>query len=441
MPKKLSRQADHFDEDPPSDSAPVLQPPQDLPRQTLLRIAVPAVQLTKAQRDFNQLVGRVGALRKTLEQWRDASDRAQRRQAAELVPLHGKLTVRQADTVRWIDQFLCQPPEALPREQRLPKGLRRKLVWMLLTLARAGLAQRPDAELEAAHDRHADRTFADDQREQADLAAAVLGSATGEEHLFEGPAESVEELLARATERMRAARDEAPDEPALRREPSFGQRPGRAEKARLRDQQALKDASQSVRDIYRRLASSLHPDREADPVERERKTALMARVNEAYGRNDLLELMSVQLAIEQIDEAHLRGVSDERLRHYIRVLKEQERGLKDEAQELAWPWQMMAAEMPAAGFRVTPQTLDRLIDLQVKDLKGVLRDLETDLDRLRDHRSRRAFLEALEIYDPDEELDPFEEMLFEQAVRDMMTGTGTAGARAGRGRRRKSRAA
>ena len=55
--------------------------------------------------------------------------------------------------------------------------------------------------------------------------------------------------------------------------------------------QAALEASQSVRDVYRKLVSALHPDREADGAERERKTALMQRANQAYERNDLLELL------------------------------------------------------------------------------------------------------------------------------------------------------
>ncbi len=44
---------------------------------------------------------------------------------------------------------------------------------------------------------------------------------------------------------------------------------------------AARQASLSVREIFRKLASALHPDREADAAERERKTVLMKRVSQA----------------------------------------------------------------------------------------------------------------------------------------------------------------
>jgi hypothetical protein len=81
------------------------------------------------------------------------------------------------------------------------------------------------------------------------------------------------------------------------------------------------EPSQSVRDIYRKLASVLHPDRETDPTERERKTALIQRANQAYGRNDLLELLTLQIETEQIDAGALADIPEARLRHYNDVLQ------------------------------------------------------------------------------------------------------------------------
>jgi len=50
------------------------------------------------------------------------------------------------------------------------------------------------------------------------------------------------------------------------------------------------DARTAIRTVFRQLASALHPDREPDAQERERKTALMSEVNAAYDKNDLAQL-------------------------------------------------------------------------------------------------------------------------------------------------------
>jgi hypothetical protein len=53
-----------------------------------------------------------------------------------------------------------------------------------------------------------------------------------------------------------------------------------------------------------------HPDREPDPHERERKTALMQRANHAYGKNDLLKLLELQLELEHIDQPAYTTLDD-----------------------------------------------------------------------------------------------------------------------------------
>ena len=78
-----------------------------------------------------------------------------------------------------------------------------------------------------------------------------------------------------------------------------------------------------MREVYRKLASALNPDRESDPIERERKTALMQRVNQDYARNNLLELMELQLELEHIDQDALKNISQDRLKHYNAIMKEQ----------------------------------------------------------------------------------------------------------------------
>lgn len=43
-----------------------------------------------------------------------------------------------------------------------------------------------------------------------------------------------------------------------------------------------------LRNVFRQLASAVHPDRESDPDERDRKTALMSEANAAYANLDAL---------------------------------------------------------------------------------------------------------------------------------------------------------
>ena len=402
----MSQQPDLF--------GPALQPAA--PAQSVVRIASPAAKLSKAQREFNRLSARITGLRDHLAQWREADLATRTRAASDLAPLQARLAALQRETVLWIDAYLARPPQG----ERLPRKLRAKLVSTLRLLAQAALEAGPDAELEAAHDRHSAVSHRDALREQADLAASVLGQAMGDDALFAGEAESVEQLMQRAAERMQAQAAQDADAPADGADAPPGRRPSREDKARIRDAQALKEASQSVREVYRRLASSLHPDREPDAGERARKTTLMARVNDAYARNDLLALLTVQLDIEQIDAEHLRGVSDERLRHYSHVLREQQHALEEELALLQMPvCEQMDA--PPGLLRWPPKLLAEALEDDLASVQAAIHHLGTDTQALRDPRTRLAFLRALDVEDPDEVPDPFEELLLMQALQESMS--------------------
>lgn len=165
----------------------------------------------------------------------------------------------------------------------------------------------------------------------------------------------------------------------------------RAEAAAERRQAAEREATQSVREIFRKLASALHPDRETDPAERERKTALMQRVNQAYDRNDLLELLSLQIEIEQIDAEHLAGVPESRLKHYNAVLRDQLASLDAELHALLAP---VATDMDV--WRSPPRVGDfeQALKRRIGELRRWCLEAEAELEALGDPRRRAAWIAA-----------------------------------------------
>lgn len=64
----------------------------------------------------------------------------------------------------------------------------------------------------------------------------------------------------------------------------------------------------------------------------------MQQANQAYDRNDLLTLLTLQLDLEQIDSSHLASLPDDRLLHYNQVLKEQLAALVQEVADCASPY-------------------------------------------------------------------------------------------------------
>jgi len=94
------------------------------------------------------------------------------------------------------------------------------------------------------------------------------------------------------------------------------------------------DAKTTLRTIYRQLASALHPDREPDEQERQRKTALMSEVNAAYEKADLTTLMRLQMQITQVAPGASSRLADDKLMAMCALLKEQVSALEDDLDQL-----------------------------------------------------------------------------------------------------------
>jgi hypothetical protein len=92
--------------------------------------------------------------------------------------------------------------------------------------------------------------------------------------------------------------------------------------------------TKSVRSIYISLAKVLHPDAETDPDLRHEKEQVMKQVTVAYEEKDLQMLLKLEIEWVHKTTAHLDELSDEKLKMYISVLKEQVDQLKKEKYQL-----------------------------------------------------------------------------------------------------------
>jgi hypothetical protein len=117
-----------------------------------------------------------------------------------------------------------------------------------------------------------------------------------------------------------------------------------AQKATLADQQANKpgaqkttpteaDPYQSLRSVYRKLVSLLHPDREPDAAARLHKTALMVQVNRAHEDKDLLALLTIQWQVLETSPETILKLEAEKLHHFNELLAQQLQKLTRQLQE------------------------------------------------------------------------------------------------------------
>ena len=344
---------------------------------TALRVtAAEAAKLTPQQKKFNTLVDRIAKQRDVLRDWEAAILAFDQRYVAEVPPL-----TAQQRTLQWQLLQLIDSRAGI----KLAKGDREYLRDLICGLAEDLLADTDDEALAAPikdiFNRHAgvdyDTEQAEAERESDRIARAmaqdIFGVELGEDE--EATPEAVLRRLhekAQAREAQAAAMDDAaPPQPKRAKKPSARERQA---------EQDAKEASQSVREIYRKLASALHPDREPDAAERARKTALMQRVNQAYGAGNLLLLLELQLELEHIDTGKIAGLSEERLKHYNRVLNEQWQELKQEVQDTQGHFLYRYDLSPFE--RHTPTSIGRQITAQVYQLTLINQDMARDLERL-----------------------------------------------------------
>jgi hypothetical protein len=335
---------------------------------------------TPEQRKFRKLVTSIEAVRKELVAWRSFQERFEKQYAEHAAPLFRQYRLKRIELVRLLDRHMSDPG--------LGKSHRRKVTDILVNILVDLLAQQHDDELVLLHDRYSDLGFADVQALGDDLARSMAEEIFGVD-MTGVPLDSPEALAAAMEAKFSAPGSGGkPSKRSRRKSPKT-----LAKEARL--EEAEKQATRSVREVFRQLASALHPDREQDPAERARKTALMQEVNRAYGAGDLLALLELQLQIEQIDPAALASLARERLVHYNRVLQEQLSRLLEELHDLKLPTAMALGE-PDPGT-LTAGGVTQAFEIDFREMRENLRSLEADLDRFQDVQQLKVALRTYRI--------------------------------------------
>jgi hypothetical protein len=356
------------------------------PGRGLVGIFASTLAMTPAQRKFNQLIERIKLQRQELDDWRVFRQRYQQQLADHHQPAMARLLEKQIAMVRWLDRTM--DGKALSKRERAKT---RDIIFHLLSQL---LAESQDAELVLLHDKYAPRSFSD-QHDDLELLRTLASDAFGVDVGSYTGSASPEELAEWLDEQLRAG------EP----EPQASSPRKKSAKSRARDalrEQSAQGATRAVREVFRKLASELHPDRETDPAEHARKTELMQRVNQAYKAGDLLALLELQLSIEQINPKALADLADEKLRHYVHVLEEQSRRLSEELAELVAPFAMAIGDSTVR--KLSPAIVQQALQVDIHHVKALARTLEADLVRFQDIQNFKRSLRDYEI-DPIDDTD------------------------------------
>jgi hypothetical protein len=232
------------------------------PARAVVGIVGGATTLTAAQRKFNRLIERLTVQREELTRWQAFRQTYHQLLADHYQPVAARLREKRIAMVRLLDRAMGG--KALKTRERAKV---RAVMGHLLSQL---LADAQDEELVHLYDKYAERNFADEQQEDLDLMRTLASEVFGVDVAAYVGCESPEELVHWLDEQVRAANPEprgskARNKPAkvLARETPQGE--------------AAQGGTRALREVFRKLASELHPDRETDPAEHARKTELMQR--------------------------------------------------------------------------------------------------------------------------------------------------------------------
>ncbi len=327
--------------------------------------------LTAQQQTFNRLIAKIEKVTQVLADHRRVADSHRVRHAARIEPLHQQQRKLNRGMVLFLHGRL-QGKGWTRQQQNIMKEI---LCALALPFIEDG-----DQEMLALHDQYSKSSFEEQQKAALAEAGAIMEEVLGIPPKGEDDFNSVDEML---NETLRWAKEAEEQEQARQARRKPGKRQQKAEKAQQESQTTL-------REIYRKLASTLHPDREPDTAERARKTALMSEVNTAYGRRDLLALLQLQLRIEQIDLEAIGKLSVKKLDAMIAVLKDQAKSLEGDLlhaedqirMEFGLPW----------NSPINAATLSKHLNVLARTYESDIKEMQSDLWRIADDRVFKHWL-------------------------------------------------
>ena len=342
--------------------------------------------LSKAQKTFNTLVQQIETRRERLGAWDAVTPAFQKKFVDGLLPLEQAATALRISLLNRLDDAFLQ--------KGLSKAEQRTLSDVIVNMARDLLDVSDDAQLKIIYNRH--RASGDDDRTAADRARPKQAP---EPAPAPAPEDDLDTLSPdELAERMQAELDEQFRRDMAEHEAREAQRAKRKKAPRQSAAQARREAEQaesskSIRDVYRKLASVLHPDRETDPKEQERKTVLMQRVNHAYAKGNLLQLLELQLEIEQIDRRAIDGLGEDRLMRYNGILEEQVRELDQEIRHVET--QFRRTYGIASSVKIAPDTVMRILTRDIAGMQRSNQDLAIAVREFDDPDNVREWLKEM----------------------------------------------
>ncbi|PPC91075.1 MAG: hypothetical protein CTY34_05345 [Methylobacter sp.] len=348
--------------------------------------------LSKAQKQFNALTKKIDAAKKSLREWQETISDYYHKVGGEYEEL---TQLYNSERIKLVQLF-----DGAYENKLFKKTDKAKIQYLITEITEELMVEQGMTELKDLYNKYSEIDFDTLQQQDnaiaGDFIKAMVEQTYGVEIEGELDLSSPEQMMNLLHEKLQdqKAREEEQQRQAEERR-SKRKKSAKQLAQEAKKQQEEQSISQSIREVYRKLTSALHPDREQDPVERERKTGIMQRVNAAYGKKDLLSLLELQLEAEQIDQTHMNNIAEDRLKYINKILKEQLDELQLEIDQLVFPIKLQLNMPPY--LLLSPKRLLQELELDIEEIRRAVSQIREELAAYQDLTILKASLKGYKI--------------------------------------------
>lgn len=341
-------------------------------------------KLSKVQKSFNKLIKQIENKRELLASWQTAIPEYHSQYATEFDPLIRQFNAHKKEMVLILDKSYSN--------KSLTKNEKETLRDIVCSMSSDLIEESGDTDLKEVYNRHSGSDFDAESEEAQDMLRLMTEDLLGISLDSDFGAGSVEEMMAHIGAKIKEQEVDVPQRRAKHKSKRKKSAATLAKEARL--QEEAKNMNKSVSEVYRNLASVLHPDLEQNESERQRKTEMMQRANILYNNKDLLGLLELQLEIEQIDQAKINVIAEEKLIYYNKVLAEQNVKLRDEIQATEMSFRLRFGMPPI--IKLSPGAIIRRLQDDIRDLKNDIEEINKDITSFQNVKKIKSWLKTIQ---------------------------------------------
>ena len=338
----------------------------------------PEKLLSKDQKQFNRLNSQIIKEKDLLLNWQNTISEFKTIYANELLPLETEYDKLRIQTVHQLDEIFD--------DKVFTKNERKKILHLIEQIVLN--LDEVDEKTKNIYNKRGNNDFDDEHTIMKEMTLDYIKGKAAEEFGidledmddldFNNPQDFINKFTQKMQEKIEADEDIKPNSKIPETKVSKKEQ----------------EISQSIKEVYRQLAKSLHPDRETNEQEKIRKTELMQKINSAYNKNDLLTLLQIQLEIEQIDQNSINSISIEKIKRYNVILKRQ---LQEIKQEIFFTQEHLNMEFNIPVFSASPNGIVKKLKIDINTLSNEIKQLKNDLNIWKIPHNLKSYLKNISI--------------------------------------------